>query len=284
MRIVWSVARAQQWGARAIGGWLILWVALLGVIFAVGAGPRVIAAPAPECTGAQALSSACLVARYETLTRTAGAQAALADLVERRKTNSYLDLACHQLTHVVGRTASQRLGAAAFREGSDRCASGYYHGVTEGVMTAIGADRIVDEAQAVCGAFREDQGFSYLHYTCTHGMGHGFMAVFGNDVFQSLTGCEALAETWERQHCYSGVFMENLSSMDDPERPSIHLRPDEPLYPCTAVEDRYKAECYVKQTERKRPRGPARPHHHRSGQEGKEVGRSRTAPAVPSIS
>jgi len=79
-------------------------------------------------------------------------------------------------------------------------------------------------------------------------MGHGFMAVFESDVFRSLAACDALADPWEQHHCYGGVFMENLTAMHHPSRPSKHLRPEEPLYPCTAVDRRYKAECYMKQT------------------------------------
>jgi hypothetical protein len=242
------LARAHSHRIRALTCWFAVWVAVVAVILVVGARPRLFTPPIPECTGAEALSGACLVSRYETLTRSAGVQAALADLVERRKANSYLDLACHQITHVVGRTASERLGLAAFRDGTDLCASGYYHGVTEGVMQAIGPERIMDQAQTVCDEFRQSNGLSYLHYNCIHGMGHGFMAVFGTDVFRSLEGCDGLTATWERQHCYSGVFMENLTAMEYPERPSRHLSPDQPLYPCTVVQATYKEECYVKQT------------------------------------
>ena len=60
---------------------------------------------------------------------------------------------------------------------------------------AIGPERILDQAQAVCAEFRQDEGYSYLHYNCIHGMGHGFMAVFGTDVFQSLAGCDG----WRRR-------------------------------------------------------------------------------------
>lgn len=42
--------------------------------------------------------------------------------------------------------------------------------------------------------------------------------------------------------------MENMSAIGDPARPSTDLRPTEPLYPCTAVDARYKSECYLKQT------------------------------------
>jgi hypothetical protein len=79
-------------------------------------------------------------------------------------------------------------------------------------------------------------------------MGHGFMEVFGGDVFRSLDGCAVLPDSWERHHCEGGAFMENLTSMSDPTRRARHLRADEPLYPCTAVAARYKHECYMKQT------------------------------------
>jgi hypothetical protein len=242
-RARWSSERS-----RSLGGWLAVWLAVLGATFAVGAAPRLLAAPVPECTGAQSLSFGCLAGRYEALTARSGADAALMTLESEREANSYLRLGCHQMTHTIGRTAGARHGLAAFKDGSDLCASGYYHGVTEAVMTGIGPGRILDEARTVCADLRETGDRSYLHYNCVHGMGHGFMSVFGNDIVQALSGCDRLAESWEQQFCHSGVFMENMSAIGDPARPSTDLRPGEPLYPCTAVDDRYKAECYLKQT------------------------------------
>jgi hypothetical protein len=79
-------------------------------------------------------------------------------------------------------------------------------------------------------------------------MGHGFMEVYKSDVFRSLDGCHALPSGWEEEHCKGGVFMENLTAMNNPARPSRYLRREEPLYPCTAVARRHKASCYIKQT------------------------------------
>jgi hypothetical protein len=152
------------------------------------------------------------------------------------------------LTHVVGRTAGKIYGGAAFTRGSDLCASGYYHGVVEAVMMSIGGEHILEHVQDVCAEYRAAGSHSYLHYNCAHGMGHGFMAVFASDVFQSLSGCDSLSDGWEQHHCYGGVFMENLTAISHHSRPSHQLRPAEPLYPCTAVAARYKEECYVKQT------------------------------------
>ena len=222
----------------------VLVISALGVVWAMTRTPA-----APECAGAQSLDFNCFVSRYEALTRASGARAALRDLAERGRNHHYLVAACHQLTHVIGRTAGEiHGGAVAYAQGADLCASGYYHGVTEAMMMRVGAERIVEQAQAVCGDHRQRERYSYLHYNCVHGMGHGFMAVFASDVFRSLEGCDALPDPWERHHCFGGVFMENLTAMRHPSRPSSHLRPDEPLYPCTAVDRRYKADCYMKQT------------------------------------
>jgi len=231
-----------------LGGGFAGIVALLAVLVVVWQATRAGTAPVPACTGARSVDFGCFIARYEALTRTSGAGAALADLAERRKTNGYLIAACHQLTHVVGRTAGGLHGTAAFSQGSDLCASGFYHGVTEAVMTSIGPERIIDRALSVCAEHREGSDHAYLLYNCVHGMGHGFMAVFGSDIFRSLAGCDALADSLEQHHCYGGVFMENLTAMDNPARPSRALRPDQPLYPCTAVQPRHKGDCYVKQT------------------------------------
>ena len=115
-------------------------------------------------------------------------------------------------------------------------------------MEKIGTANVVARARSVCAPLRERARHSAEHYNCTHGMGHGFMGAFASDVFASLRGCDALAERWERHNCHGGVFMENLSAIDNPERPPTALRPQEPLYPCTAVARRYREPCFDKQT------------------------------------
>jgi hypothetical protein len=203
---------------------------------------------APACADAQSIDHACFVERYTVLTQSNGPEAALDDLAASRQSNEFLRTICHQLAHVVGRTAGERAGNAAFARGSDLCASGYYHGVVESVMAAIGREQILARATSVCDEQRSADARSYLHYNCVHGMGHGFMGLYDSDVFPSLAGCDALPDVWERNHCYGGVFMENLTALGNASRRSKHLRPSEPLYPCTAVDDRYKPECYIEQT------------------------------------
>jgi hypothetical protein len=154
------------------------------------------------------------------------------------------------MTHVIGRTAVELYGdlAGAFGRGDPICSAGYYHGAVEAVMAKVGANKVLEEANTICADLREQQRYSTYHYNCVHGMGHGFMGVFQTELFESLYACDALMDGWEREHCYNGVFMENLSAMDNPIRPSKYLKADQPLYPCTEVETRYKDECYDEQT------------------------------------
>jgi hypothetical protein len=73
------------------------------------------------------------------------------------------------------------------------------------------------------------------------------MAYFDHDLFQALSGCDRLSGEWEQTSCYGGVFMENVIS-DSAQMPSRFLKTDDPLYPCTAVAEKYREQCYFMQT------------------------------------
>ena len=219
--------------------------AAVAVVLALVAGGATTAAVA-QCTGARALDFACHERRSLTIAYTAGAPAALRDLDDRMKDNGYLRAACHQLTHRIGRATGATAGIAAFEAGDPVCGSGYYHGVTEAVMTKLGADAAVRRAATVCAGLPTRGRHSPDQSDCVHGMGHGFMGVLDRDVGASLKGCDALPESWQRRGCYSGVFMENHATAGVAAGRS--LRPDEPLYPCTAVARRYKEQCYERQS------------------------------------
>ena len=107
---------------------------------------------------------------------------------------------------------------------------------------------MLDEADAFCADLGEHQRYSAHHRNCAHGLGHGFMGVLGNELFDSLEVCDALTDGCEEDHCYDGVFMQNTMAENDPNHPSEYLEADRPLYPCTDVETRYKKRCYQRQT------------------------------------
>jgi hypothetical protein len=65
---------------------------------------------------------------------------------------------------------------------------------------------------------------------------------------EALKVCDRLPDAWERDRCYAGAFMDNISgaaARGGP--PSRHLTRAHPLAPCPDVAERYRAPCYRQQ-------------------------------------
>jgi hypothetical protein len=204
---------------------------------------------AVSCSGALASDYACYQKRYQNLVHDSGVESAFVELKDESTKNKYVLANCHQLTHVIGRAAADLYGDLpnTYSHGDEFCGAGYYHGAIETMAQKIGGHKILDEANGFCADFREGQKYSYLHRNCVHGLGHGFMYVQQDELFDSLKACDTLADVWEKEHCYGGVFMQNIME-DTPDHPSKYLKVDQPLYPCTDVETKYKTICYKRQT------------------------------------
>jgi hypothetical protein len=203
-----------------------------------------------NCSGTLSSDYACHQERYQNLVNDSGVEAAFAELKDDYGKNDFVKSGCHQLTHVIGRTAAELYSdvSEAFNHGEHFCGMGYYHGVMETLVAKIGIDKILEEADALCADMRQNRRYSEYHYGCAHGLGHGFMGVFDNELFESLYACDRLTDSWEKEHCYGGVFMQNVMAEDDPSHPSKYLKADQPLYPCTDIDRRYKNMCYGGQT------------------------------------
>jgi hypothetical protein len=233
--------------------WLLpLSVLVTSVLITVGVifEPSKVSEAAADCSGASATDYACYQEHYRDLVRGRGVEAAFTELQDEYKKSEFVRASCHQLTHVIGRTAADLYGdiPGAYGRGEHFCGTGYFHGVMETIAAKIGADGLLEEADTLCADLRENQKHSAYHSGCAHGLGHGFMGVLDNELFESLKACDRLMDGWEREHCYNGVFMENLPDSDNQDHPSKYLKEDQPLYPCTVVDDRYKTQCYQKQT------------------------------------
>lgn len=233
------------------GRWFIGGLAFLAAVGIAGCGLMTVSTaeeatePAvASCAGAAAIDFACQTRHYQGLVRRDGARAALRALAADQRRNGYVRAACHQLTHRIGRVAGALHGIEALRDGQSVCASGYYHGVLQAVMGRAGARGSVERAAAICATTRTADNRSAEHYNCVHGMGHGYMEIFSSRVFESLDGCRALRDRWEVDECSGGVFMENVTALDNPDRPARSLRAEHALYPCTAVAARYWEQCY----------------------------------------
>lgn len=212
-------------------------------------GNEAVEAP-KDCSGSLANDYACYQERYQALVQGPGVDAAFAELKDEYDKDQFVKSQCHQLTHVIGRAAADIYGdiPSTYDQGDNFCWSGYYHGAMETVVANIGVDNIQEEADSICAELGDHQKYSFYHYNCVHGLGHGFMVIRQNELFDSLDTCDALTDEWERQSCYSGAFMENVIAKNNPDHPSKYLKADQPMYPCTDVETRYKTECYKMQS------------------------------------
>ena len=57
-----------------------------------------------------------------------------------------------------------------------------------------------------------------------------------------------ITRSWERQSCYSGVFMQNIVANGSGMHRAVDLKPSDPIYPCDAVTEQEKPSCYLMQT------------------------------------
>ena len=256
-------ASFKKWWLLPFGVLAALALVALGIVVV---GPSFISSPsdgevaqqttsepiekAADCSGASATEFSCYQKRYQNLVRDYGVKATFDELKDEYEKNEFVHSSCHQLTHLIGYTAYDLYGdiPSTYSQGDNFCWSGYYHGAMQAFVAKIGPERILEEANTTCADQGQHQRYSFYHYNCVHGLGHGFMAVRENELFESLEMCDTLLEDWERESCYSGVFMENVVAKDNSDHPSKYLKADQPLYPCTDVEPHYKTQCYRMQT------------------------------------
>jgi hypothetical protein len=205
-------------------------------------------------TCANSVTYSCYKKQLMGLTNKQGPEVAMALIKQEYEKSPYVKSQCHQLVHVIGRTAldKYRTIADTYAHGDQFCWSGYYHGVMEEVALKNGNDYIVKNVNEICKPIATKGQYSFYHYNCVHGLGHGMMFVKDGDLFASLKACDPISNTWERTSCYGGVFMQNIMNEQTPDSDiktgSKYLRADQPMYPCTVLDNKYKDQCYLMQT------------------------------------
>ncbi len=199
--------------------------------------------------GTDSTSFVCYQNYYTNLVEQKGVATAFADLKKEYELSGYVRSQCHPLTHVIGHSAVTLYPevSTAFEHGDPFCWSGYYHGVMEEIVEKTGTDKITSKLDNICSGISGKESYSFDYYNCVHGLGHGLMAITENELFDSLKYCDNLSGSWEEASCYGGVFMENVM-IDNRGLFTKYLKPAEPLYPCNAVDERYKSSCYLMQT------------------------------------
>jgi hypothetical protein len=248
-----SVKKKWIWGVLlSAAGIAVICMAL----FWPSAKPVTSANPASNITDncAKSITYSCYKKQLSSITKKQSPEAAMALVKKEYETSSYIKSQCHQLTHIIGRAALDKYKTIAdtYAHGDQFCWSGYYHGAMEEVALKNGYDYIVKNANSICKPIAAKGEYSFYHYNCVHGLGHGLMFVKDGDLFASLSSCDPISNSWERTSCYGGVFMQNIMNEQTPDSDvktgSKYLKADQPMYPCTAVDYKYKDQCYLMQT------------------------------------
>ncbi|MBY0309969.1 cupredoxin domain-containing protein [Patescibacteria group bacterium] len=159
---------------------------------------------------------------------------------------------CHQSAHAAGHFAYELYGSEAFQACSAQCHSGCYHGATEAYFGEHGTKDLAKNLGIICGSVSNP----FFSHQCIHGVGHGLTAWTSYDVPEALRACDLLPSGHES--CYTGVFMENVvggiakdeaKNSEETAHVTQYLSQD-PQFPCTVVDEKYKASCYIFQTSR----------------------------------
>jgi hypothetical protein len=207
------------------------------------------------CEKKGTITFSCYKNELTTITQDQGPEAAMSLVKTQYSKIAYVKSQCHQLTHLIGRAALDKYHsnlADTYAHGDQYCWSGYYHGAMEELSNAKGYDYIIKNANSVCEPIAAKGKYSFYHYNCVHGLGHGYMFATNGELFESLKDCDNITDSWERSSCYGGVFMQNIMNEQTPDKDdnvgSKYLKAEQPMYPCTALEEKYKDQCYLMQT------------------------------------
>ncbi|MCS6295915.1 MAG: hypothetical protein H8K09_06750 [Nitrospira sp.] len=202
----------------------------------------------------------CYQTHLETVLLAEGTEQALTALEQITAQDPEAMREAHPLVHHVGQRSFTRYGTAplAMSHCRDVFWSGCYHGVLQAFLTSLPVVE-PEHILPLCPISETVSAYSFQRYNCLHGLGHGLTIQFHYDVLKSLAFCDALPGSWDRESCYGGVFMENIVTFQQARRAqpaSEHhhheatsfLNPQDLLYPCSVLTEKYLRACYLMQT------------------------------------
>ncbi len=191
----------------------------------------------------------------------------------------------HVYTHAIGiRAYSPDVPVAdVFGQCTTLYQSGCYHGVIQAHFIAEGMAEAAT-VRELCDPYEADPAERWLLFQCLHGLGHGLTMFYSHDLPRALQDCDFLTNSWNRESCYGGAFMENVVNATNPHHAATDLlepdadgeggeqvahedaheheaaamtdgtakfeplREDDPHHPCSILENRYLRACYMMQT------------------------------------
>jgi hypothetical protein len=182
----------------------------------------------------------------------------------------------HMFAHAIGIAAysPDRDFATTFASCSELFHAGCYHGVIQARFAAAG-EIDATTVNGLCADVADAGLDQWTRFQCVHGLGHGLLILHDHDLLRGLDGCDLLTDGWERESCYGGAFMENVTNATHPHHAALttqlgagsgHTGHDEhgghagksepfqaidandPYYPCTIVAEHQKLACWGMQT------------------------------------
>lgn len=192
-----------------------------------------------------------LLLELEDAVREGGAVAGMDLLEERAANNPDVQRLAHQYVHSLARfhyEISPDAGTA-FTSCDERFEGGCYHGVLQGYFDDNPGFTGPDVAN-ICADLGATANLD-LKWQCLHGLGHGLTLNFDHNLLRPLRYCDFLAEEWDQRACYGGVFMENViwsQNVKGEQATGEGVVQEDLHYPCNAIADKYKADCWLMQT------------------------------------
>jgi len=178
----------------------------------------------------------------------------------------------HEYSHVIGINAWQPgkdLGEV-YGQCSELFQSGCYHGVIQAYFAWNGTDSAT--VAGLCTSSPVISQTAWLRFQCVHGIGHALVQARSLHLPRALEGCDQLRGPYDQESCYGGAFMEFIVGArgqshhprvgpppadsaaehgdhgDHDPAPAFALRDrNDLLYPCTAVGEKYRRQCYQMQ-------------------------------------
>jgi len=169
---------------------------------------------------------------------------------------------CHQQGHHMGKFLYGFLGNLpdALSAATITCGGSQIHGVMENYFTTelfygnVPENIQISDACDVVG----DNPESLIRFDCAHGLGHGLLDAYDYNIFVALERCKELETPREIQGCATGMFMANVIEIRNlkqnnpdypsPETKNVLFDKDDPLYPCSKVEEQFFGPCMLYQT------------------------------------
>lgn len=151
----------------------------------------------------------------------------------------------HLVAHIIGEVAYELYHEKALPFCQNDQLNGCSHGAILTAVSDVGFDG-VKKMISYCKTLS-----AFKNHMCLHAAGHAFTAQADYDVYAAIKMCDSLEgyEQQDMEHCYNGLFMENVlgdhNGLTPPQHP--YLSESDLLLPCNKVDEKYQSGCYLNQ-------------------------------------